>query len=93
MSGITSVPKKKRVITSAIKELDVVDVRVYLNKIRKNWNSNKPFFINVPIKIKSKSKQNLNKIITLTTADFCLKFENGIHNKRHNGKIKNKIKK
>lgn len=65
----------KRVMTSAIPDMSVAEVRKALGEVRRRANLQtlqKPFFITDSL------------TDTLSIQEFCLKFECGHHAKRHN---------
>lgn len=65
----------KRVMTSAIPDMSVAEVRKALGEVRKRASvqtAAQPLFITDPL------------TDTLTVQDFCLKFVCGHHDKRHN---------
>lgn len=67
--------KKRRVMTSAIDDMTVTEVRKYLGDVRKKWQNqtlSQPFYIT----------EKLNPHLTIQ--DFALRFQLGHHKKRQN---------
>jgi hypothetical protein len=67
--------KKRRIMTSAIDDMTVTEVRKHLSDIRSKWKNRSrdyPFYI-------TDTLQN-----GLTVGDFALKFLQGHHRKRNN---------
>lgn len=69
----------KRVVTSAIPDMSVGEVRRNLDVVRKRWNeasTHRPFYLT----------DTLSDTNSMTLQQFALKFVIGHHFKRHNQK-------